>query len=142
MYVIHRVIKLITDGLNNYNCSGVNFWDKYKNPYETANCKSGMSFSDKFEKSDESMRLRSWNTKWYIWICECSTLMFSCDNMRISMKSRREFIFLTISIRAKKFVEIEMVSKYMLSQSPHIPYILGVFEFVQLVALGFSWCRR
>jgi hypothetical protein len=44
MYVVHRVIKLIADGLNKNNCSGVNFWDKHKNPYETANCKCDGEF--------------------------------------------------------------------------------------------------
>ena len=44
MYVIHRVIKLITDGLNKNNCPVVSFRDKYKNHYETANCKSGVNF--------------------------------------------------------------------------------------------------
>ena len=56
MYVVHRVIKLMTDGLNKNNCSGVNFWDKHKNPYETANCKSGMSFWDNLNKSDERIK--------------------------------------------------------------------------------------
>ncbi len=44
MYVVHRVIKLIADGLNKNNRSDVNFWDKHKNHYETANCKSDGSF--------------------------------------------------------------------------------------------------
>ena len=44
MYVIHKLFKLIADGLNKKNCSDVNFWDKHKNPYETANCKSDVSF--------------------------------------------------------------------------------------------------
>ena len=44
MYVIHRVIKLITDGLNKNNCSGVNSGTNIKNPYKTANCKSVVKF--------------------------------------------------------------------------------------------------